>query len=374
MDYERVGIPRVINAAGRMTALGGVALSQQVLAAMVAGGRYNVDMERLKRRAGELIAGYAGAEDALVTTGAAAGICMMAAAVVAGTDPARVRALPDADWPKREILLQAGHSVHFGGSVTQMLRIGGGRPVTVGDANLVMADLLRASISQNTAGFIYIQSHHAVQKGMVDLARCIEICHAQGVPVLVDAAAEEEIGKYTAMGADLVAYSGGKAFGGPTSGFIVGRRELIAACRAQEGGIARGMKVGKETIMGLLAALEQYLSTDQEAERARQVGLVEALEEGLAGLPHTRLSRLEDEAGRAIIRLGLTLSEAELGFTAKALSQGLQQGSPAVVLRGHWANTGTVAIDPRPLDPADIPVIVEQIRGFFLQHGPAGSD
>lgn len=369
MNYDQLGVPRVINAAGRLTALGGAALSAEVLEAMTAAGRSNVDMETLKRQAGKLIARLTGAEDAMVTTGAAAGICIMAAAVVAGTNPARVRALPDADWPKRNVLVQAGHAVHFGGSVTQMLRLGGARPVLVGDANHVTAAELEATVDEHTAGFMYVQSHHTVQKGMVSLAQCITICHRHGVPVLVDAAAEEDLAKYLTLGADLVTYSGGKAFGGPTSGFVAGRAELVEACRAQEGGIARGMKVGKETIMGLAVALDRYSNADQGLERARQAALVEGLEAGLAGLPHTRLSRLEDEAGRAIIRLGLTLEAGPLGFTAEDLLKGLLEGSPAVVLRGHWVNTGTVAIDPRPIEQDDLPAIIAKIRGFYAGKG-----
>jgi D-glucosaminate-6-phosphate ammonia-lyase len=370
MNYERLGITRVINASGRMTALGGVALSPEVQDAMVAGGRYNVPMDLLKSRAGEMIAEFAGAQAAMVTTGAAAGICIMGAAVVAGSDPGRVRALPDADWAKREILLQAGHASHFGAPVTQMLRVGGARPIVIGDVNMVSEPLLRSAIGSHTAGFLFVQSHHCVQKGMLSLERCLAICHEQGVPVLVDAAAEEDIKLYIEMGVDLVTYSGGKAFEGPTSGFIAGRADLVAACQAQEIGIARGMKVGKETILGLLAALERYCNTDRKAETERQLALIEGLEAGLAGLPHTQLHRMADEAGRGIVRLGLTLAEQRLGFTATELIKALQQGAPAVVLRGHWANTGTVAIDSRPIEATDVPIIVAKIRQAYADRGP----
>lgn len=369
MNYERLGITRVINASGRMTALGGVALSPEVLDAMMAGGRYNVPMELLKSRAGAMIAEFAGAQAAMVTTGAAAGICIMGAAVVAGSDPGRVRALPDADWAKREVLLQAGHASHFGAPITQMLRVGGAQPVLVGDVNLVSEPLLRSAIGSNTAGFLFVQSHHCVQKGMLSLERCLAICHEHGVPVLVDAAAEEDIKLYIEMGVDLVTYSGGKAFEGPTAGFIAGRADLVEACQAQDVGIARGMKVGKETILGLLAAVERYCNADRKAETARQLALIEELETGLKGLPHTHLHRMVDEARPSIIRLGLTLAEQSLGFTATELLKALQQGAPAVVLRGHWANTGTVAIDPRPIVATDVPVIVAKIRQVYADRG-----
>jgi D-glucosaminate-6-phosphate ammonia-lyase len=369
MNYAKLGVSRVINAAGMMTALGGATLHADVVAAMAAGARWNVAMDQLKDRAGELVARYAGAEAGMVTTGASAGIAIMCAAVVAGADEVRLRQLPQADWDPREVLLQAGHAVSFGGPVTQMMRIGGAVPVLVGDVNQVTPGQVKGHIGPKTAAFLYVQSHHTVHKGMQGLEAILSACHQQGVPVLVDAAAEEDLQHYIRLGADLVTYSGGKAFGGPTSGLIVGKGELIRACRAQEGGIARPMKVGKETILGLLAALERYVHTDADAEKAAQLLTVAALEEALYGLPGTTLLRLPDEAGRAIIRVGLQLDERALSFSAAQLYKGLQQGSPAVVLRGHQANTGTVAIDPRNLEPADVPVVASAIRTFYARHG-----
>lgn len=369
MDYQRLGVERVINAAGRLTALGGVALQADVVAAMANAARYNVDMKSLKDRAGELIAELTGAEAAMVTTGAAAGICTMVAGVVAGTDEVKIRRLPDSDWDPSEIVLMAGHASYFGASVTQMIRVGGGWPVLVGDVNMITPGLLRGHLTPRTAGFLYIQSHHTAHKGMLSLEQCREICREKGVPLLIDAAAEEDMEIYLRTGCDLVTYSGGKEFGGPTSGFIAGRKELVEACRAQESGVARGMKVGKETILGLLAALESFRKSDARAEKARQLALIEGMEEGLAGLPNTKLTRIPDEAGRAIIRLGLTLDEKALGFTAVKLLKELQAGSPAVVLRGHWASTGTVAIDPRPLVAEDSETVVEQIRRAYGRLG-----
>lgn len=364
MDYSQLGLSRVINAAGMMTALGGTTLHEDVIAAAAAAGRSCVDMEGLKDKAGEAVARLLQAEAAMITTGAAAGISIMVAAAVAGADPVRVGRLPDADWEQREIVIQAGHAIHFGGSVTQMIRLGGGRPLLAGEANHVEADQLEGLLGPRTAAFFFVQSHHAVQKGMLSLTECVRICRAKGVPVLVDAAAEEDLQRYPAL-ADLVAYSGGKAIGGPTSGIIAGGAELIRACRMQERGIARTMKVGKETIMGLLAALHRYVEADHETERARQLAIVKALESGLEGLPGTTLTRLPDEAGRAILRLGLKLDEAQLGFSAHDLMKGLQHGAPPVVLRGHWAGTGTVAIDPRPIDLEDAKAIAGAVRQYY---------
>ena len=74
----------------------------------------------------------------------------------------------------------------------------------------------------------------------------------------------ENLWKYTKMGFDLVAFSGGKGIRGPQSaGLLLGRKDLIEAARmnAPPNGdtIGRGMKVNKEEMLGMLVALELYL-------------------------------------------------------------------------------------------------------------------
>jgi L-seryl-tRNA(Ser) seleniumtransferase/D-glucosaminate-6-phosphate ammonia-lyase len=358
--YQRLGITRVINASGRMTNLGGSHLADEVADAMAEAGRGYVRLADLHERAGQLIAGYTGADAACVTTGAAAGIALMVAACVAGADPGAVELLPEVAHDRRELLVQIGHMVSFGAPVAQMIRLGGGRAVAVGWANGVRRDHLESAIGPRTAAFLYVQSHHTVHHGMLPLATCLEVCRARGVPVLVDAAAEEDLRRYVAMGVDAVAYSGGKAFGGPTSGFLAGRRDLVAACRAQERGIGRPMKVGKEAIVGLLIALERYAGRNEtaaKAELARQRRIVALIADGLCGRPDLRVETLPDEAGREIVRAAVHVGPAR----AAALARHLADGDPPIYLRAHQADEGYVAVDPRPIDDNDARLIVERI-------------
>jgi D-glucosaminate-6-phosphate ammonia-lyase len=364
--YARLGVTRVVNAAGRLTMLGGSALAPEVAEAMAEAGRGYVRLADLHDRAGELVAKYTGAEAGCVTTGAAAGIALMVAACVAGTDPAAVERLPDVEHEKRDVLIQIGHMVSFGAPVAQMVRLGGGRPIAVGWANGVRRDHLESAIGPNTAAFLYVQSHHTVHHGMLSLAECHELCRARGVPFLVDAAAEEDLRGYVAMGVDAVAYSGGKAFGGPTSGFVAGRRDLIAGCRAQERGIGRPMKVGKEAIVGLLVALERYAARDEaaaQAEYERQLAIVQRLASELAGQPGLRVETIHDEAGRRIVRAAVHVDPAS-GRTAADLAKHMSEGDTPVYLRGHHAPEGYVAVDPRPIDDRDVPLIVQKVKAF----------
>ena len=78
-------------------------------------------------------------------------------------------------------------------------------------------------------------------------------------------------GKFTKIGADLVAFSGGKNLRGPQcSGMLLGRKDLIQkayANSAPHNRFARIAKVGKEEIVGMLTAVELYLKRDHTAER-----------------------------------------------------------------------------------------------------------
>src|SRR5437762_2637856 len=67
---------------------------------------------------------------------------------------------------------------------------------------------------------------------------------------------------YIALGADLVAYSGGKIIRGPqTAGLLVGRRDLVRAAWANSAPhhtVGRPAKVSKEEIVGMLRAVEVW--------------------------------------------------------------------------------------------------------------------
>src|SRR5437762_781743 len=102
-----------------------------------------------------------------------------------------------------------------------MTRLGGS--VLAPDGLRAMTEAGRAALTPEPAAVLFVQSHHAVQSGMLALAPVVALARERGVPVLVDAAAEEDLRRYVAAGVDLVAYSGGKAFAGPTSGFVAGR-------------------------------------------------------------------------------------------------------------------------------------------------------
>lgn len=365
-NFAQWGLRQVINASGKMTALGATAVAAEVAEALARGAQDYVVMEELLAAAGERIARATGAEFAVPTIGAAAGIAIATAACVAGTDLAAIEALPDSLGRPNEVVLPKGHSVHFGGSITQMIRLGGGQPVEAGHANLVTAEHVERALTARTVALFYCKSHHAVQKGMVSLAELIAIGRRHSLPVLVDAAAEEDLHRYIAMGADLVMYSGGKAIGGPTSGFICGRRDLVQACVMQYSGVGRAMKVSKEAISGLLTALDLYQRRDLHGAAQRDKARMEWLVSQLATVPGVRARVIRDEAGREIYRASVEVLP-EAGISARTVVEKLENSDPAIYTRNHQVNLGIINIDPRPLLPGQEEIILARLTEILKE-------
>lgn len=362
--FQQLGAPGVINAAGKLTALGGSAQSAAVAAAQADAAGSHVDLAQLRVRAGQLIAEHCAAEAASVTSGAAAGVAISVAACITGTDLARVERLPDSDGWTNAVALQAGHWVSAGGApVEQMIRVGGGRPLMFGTPEAVTDADLESILTQPLAALCYVCSHHTIREGRLSLERCIASCHEQEVPVIVDAAAEDDLRYFTGLGADLVTYSGGKAPGGPTAGFVVGRRELIAACELQNRGIARPMKAGKEQIAGLLVALDEYANVDAAAEEDRRARVNAIIEAAVAGAPGVHVWRHADEAGRRIERVAI--SAADDAFDVNRLIRFLESAEPSVRTRNTHLHEGMVLFDPRELTEAQASRVGRLLESFF---------
>jgi L-seryl-tRNA(Ser) seleniumtransferase len=248
-----------------------------------------------------------------------------------------------------------------------MVTLGGGVVREAGSAAEVTRKDLEGAFRSQTAGFLWVQSHHTRDNASLPLVECLAAARRHGVPFIMDCAAEEDLRAFTEMGADLVIYSGTKAIGAPVSGFIAGKEPYAGWCRAQSRGIARSMKVGKEQVAGLLAALREYVVSDPAAEEARQSAVLSALEAGLSGLGGIRLERVRDEAGRPIERLAIRQDEGQ----ARALAAALQMGEPAVYTRPHRLAEGLVQFDPRCISGRDLPAIVEAVSRAWGEAGPA---
>lgn len=368
--FGTFGIRRVINASGTETVHGASRASARVVDAVAAILPHWIEMSELQRAASATVARATGAEAGFVTGCSAAGISVCVAAAMTGCDLARVERLPDTTGMKNRVILQKGHEVNYGASVSQMIRLTGATPVEIGTATACAAYQLEAAIDERTAAAIYVLSHHTVQSGLIGLARFCEVCTAKGVPVIVDAAAEYDWPGMIAAGATVVIFSAQKAPAGTTAGVIAGRRDFVRACYHQERGIGRPMKAGKESVAGAIAALEQWIDADHAGMRRAEAARLDRAEAMLANLPGLRLEREPDPPGNPFERLMLHVDPRVARITAFQLGQALGSGDPKIVLRTLHADRGYLLLDTRRIDDAELDVVVARVRAILAGVAP----
>lgn len=385
--YRDLGVRRRINAAGALTRLGGAIMAPEVILAMAAASRSSVDIAELQDAASKRIAEATGAEAGLVTTGAAAALTLAAAAAIAGWDVAKMSALPHAESFPRDILIPRTHRTGY----AHALAAAGARLVDIGHNDRGTGAGVRGleawEIETALTSSVVAVAAAANVATMADLPVMAAVCKANRIPLIVDAAAQlppkENLRRFTTLGADLVAFSGGKALGGPqASGILAGRRDLVASALLQQldmdvspetwrppglidranlrgvphHGIGRGFKAGKEEIVGLLTALDRFVKADDAAANAA----LEARLRDIAGQLDGARVRLvpATETGRAPV-LEIAMPDA------LAVSARLQRGDPPVHLSERHATRGVLTLDPQVLLPEHDAPLAAALRGVL---------
>lgn len=354
----KYGLKRVINASGRMTILGTSTSSDKVIDAMKNGAQNYVEIADLVDKAGRHIARMLESEDAVVVNSASSGIALSIAALVTKGDRRKSDRLHQEVLTNNEIIMLKGHNVQYGAPIETMIYLGGGKLVEVGYANEGKADHIESAISEKTAAIVYVQSHHAVQKNMISVEEAWEVAKRNNVPLIVDAAAEENLQKYITC-SDLAIFSGSKAIEGPTSGMVAGKKLYIDWLKVQLHGIGRSMKVGKEITFGLLQALDDYGAKEDTSAQEKEILTSLLTLDELTGVS-TRI--VQDEAGRSIYRARIHIDSHEANLTALQLAKALREGDIAIYTRDYGVREGFFDIDPRPLSGDDIEVIESRIR------------
>ena len=365
--YDELGVRKIINGYATLTSLGGSIMPDEVIAAMAEAARHFVSIDELQEKVGEKIAAWTHNEAAYVSCGAAAGIVLSTAACITGLDPNKRERLPFTDGMKNEIIAHRC-GVEYGFTIRQA----GGRVVLIGTDQGANADDLEQAMNERTAA-IFVVYKNGKMDGQIPLVAQIAIGKRHGVPVIVDAAAQippvENLWRFTQMGADLVIFSGGKGLCGPqSSGLILGRRDLVAACAfnaCPRSFIGRPMKVGKEEIVGLMAAVRWYLNLDHARLAQSYEEQVTWMIAELSTTAYVSARRgFPSEAGQPMPRVEIVLDDEHSGISRDDLLQRLASGSPAISLAP--AGDNGIFINPQTLVPGQEKVVVEQIQAILL--------
>ncbi len=387
--YDRFGVRTIINAKGPSTRLSGGLLDADVTAAMTEAAGYCVDMAELQAGASKVIAEITGAEAGIVTSGAAAGLLLGTAACITGLAPGKMGRLPQTHGLKSEVIMVRSQRNFYDHAV----RTTGARIVEVGlpdrYAGAGVRDAepweIEDAINDQTAAVCYVANNRA----QPPLAEVVRVAHHAGVPVIVDAAGQlppvANLRLFLSQGADLVAFSVGKAIGGPQgSGILAGKHDLIMSAILQQldldmyweqwdppkvlidkqrlagepqHGIGRPCKVGKETLIGLLVALQKFAAESDESRARRFQPMVQRLHAALATVDHARPQITTGTIPKVELHLSKDIPRSALEVCIL-----LERGNPPVYADASQAHLGIIAFSPSCLREGDPEKIAARLK------------
>ena len=357
-NWMQPALRKVINATGVVvhTNLGRAPLAPEVAEAVAeAGATYTdleMDLETGKRGSRtDVIRGIlcerTGAESALVVNNNAAAVYLVLKALASG----------------REVVVSRGELVEIGGSfrIPDVMAASGARLVEVGTTNKTRIDDYEKAIGPDTAMLLKVHRSNFELVGFTEEAsvgQLSEVARKHRIPLVMDMgcgtlldrlppemSAGPTVKGILAEGADLVCFSGDKLLGGPQSGILLGKKELIGSLAKDP--MARALRVDKLTLAGLWATLALYRGGDRGARAVPVVGMLLAEPRELK----KRAEKLKKAIGRAGARVVPTVGQVgggamplvELeGFgvalkikKAQALLEKLRAQDPPVLARLH---------------------------------------
>lgn len=335
--FKELGVRTFINAAGTYTALTASLMPKEVINSIQYAGNYYVNLDELQEKAGARIASMVRCEDALVSAGAFSAIIYATAACMTGKDRKKINQLPDDLTDiKNEVIIQKSH------------RFGYDRGVRNCGGTLVEVETIQDvenAINENTAMLFFFNA--ANNKGQIKDHEFAALGKKHQIPAFIDCAADvppiENLWKYTKMGYDLVAFSGGKGLEGPQSaGLLLGRKDLIEAARMHmppRANLGRGMKINKEEVLAMVVALEMYLEKDHAREWKQWEDQITHIREAVSDVAGISTEVYVPEIANHVPSLRIIFDKQKVSHTPKEIKEALREGDPSIEVASATEDT-----------------------------------
>lgn len=293
----------------------------------------------------------------------------------------------------REVIVSRGELVEIGGSfrIPDVMSASGAILREAGTTNKTRLYDYEKAINDNTALILKVhQSNYRITGFTEDTAieRLAVLGRSRGIPVMYDLGSgclvdlkpygihtepcvQEVVGK----GADLIAFSGDKLLGGPQSGIIVGRKELIE--KTQDNPLSRALRIDKLTLSALEAVLMEYLDEEKAIKTIPTIRMLTEKKESIKVRAKKIAALLKLNTKNALIEIKEASSEAGGGslpdiafptyvvsvkpdnISVNDLEERLRRGEPAIIAR---IKEDSVLLDARTVSAAEIPFLIKGVK------------
>jgi len=369
---------RTINATGIVihTNLGRAPLAIEAIEAMVriARGYSNLEMDLVSGQRGSryqhvesLLCRITGAEAAVVVNNCAAAVVLALSTFASG----------------QEVIISRGELVEIGGSfripeiidksAANMIEVGTTNKTRIADYAMALSNKTRVLLSVHPSNYKIIGfSEKPDSRELAVLAHQNELIFMQdlGSGALVDMKTgapmtEQTVQKSVANGADILTFSGDKLLGGPQSGIILGRTELIDSIKKNP--LLRAFRIDKLSLAALVATLLLYLppndptkkvpvlrmiNEEQKSVNLRAKNLLRQLQK-IPGLTGAVVADVSYGGGGALPMAEIPTSVLHIemeGMSVGELASRLRETDPPVIAR---VKKDFLVVDPRTVLPED---------------------
>jgi len=382
-EIDSIHTQRLINATGVIlhTNLGRAPLSKAALDAitMQAGGYQTLEFDLVNGKRGHrgeavetLLTQLTSSEAALVVNNNASAMLLTLTALLKG----------------KPVAISRGEMVEIGGGfrMPEVFRQSGAKLVEVGTTNRVRLADYQEAIDEGAKAILAVHPSNYKVIGFTESPALGEICalaksagilsiYDLGSGALLDTsqfglAHEPTVQEALAAGFDLVCFSGDKLLGGPQSGIVLGRADLVTKLKKHQ--LMRPLRADKLCLLALEATLKQYLY----GRALTEVPVWQMLSRSEASIQQ-QAQYLQAQIGAGELLTGFStvgggsLPEETLPTTLLSFSSApqkmlrlLRQGDPAVIAR---IENDRLLIDPRTIQPDEEEALLLALQKVLAQ-------